>query len=260
MPADSIPPFSYPWCENPAYYEWTDSLTAQPAFLEGMTTDRVCTLPLSDTPWVGALCVGMLLVLLAVVCHGKRYILYRMKDFFETGRRFSAAGNFSASISVPLLCALLAVGCASVALTMVTRFPQAGYLPRPLGVRFICWFGLVAGWIVIKCLLYTTVNWVFFDRGFSAKWLSQFIFLTACAAFPIYIMAVCYLHALLSTPYMIFCMVILLILYEILLFYRLFAHFPLKFTVCVLNFAYLCTLEFIPLLAGGRFLSFLCEA
>lgn len=218
--------------------------------------------------WVSALSLLMLVALVAVVCRGRRYLAYRLRDFFTTGRHFAATGNRTAANTVPMLLTLLGVGCACLVI-MATRATAMdfGLTADWAGVNTahtadwagvntaLTWLALVVGALVGKVLLHLLGGWVFFDRTLLAKWLSHYLFLTAATALPLYPIALCHLRGLLGTGEVTICLLAVLILYEILLFYRLMVNFPQKWGVQLLVFAYLCTLEIQPLLLGWRFLA-----
>lgn len=199
----------------------------------------------------------LLLLLVACVCRGRSYLLYRLKDFFSAERSFASPGSTTAWPGAALICyTLLGVGCVSGALILAACFPHVAFAPGGAqGRQFLVWVALVVAVVVGKGGLHLLGGWVFFDRGMLSQWLSHYFLLTAVCALPLYPLAVCLLQGFVEAQGGAVWGGAVLILYEILLFYRLRMNFPWKGGAQMLIFVYLCTLEIPPLLIGWRFLA-----
>ena len=217
---------------------------------------------LGEEPWAVAICLLMLLALVAVAWRGRRYLVYRLRSIFAAERHFARMGDYTSAHTIPLLMVLLLVCCASIGLMHVERFQYVS-LPHLPGLltwqQWLLWTTAVAAILCLKSMLYALVGWTFLTKAARTAWMAAYILLTACCAFPFFVVCVCYLRGLFGIAEMTFCLLFVLILYEILLFYRLRKNFPAKIGGQVLAFLYLCTLEIAPLLIAQRFLSILSE-
>lgn len=214
--------------------------------------------PLGQEPWAAALCVLMGLVLVAALWRGRRYLAYRLRGLFTTERRFARTGDFTAARTIPLLVGLLVVGSIAAALLFAEQFPFVGVGQERWQLCLLC-MGLVAAGMCAKLAVYGLVGWTFLEKSMRRGWLGAYLLLTACMAVPMYVVCVANLRGLIGGAEVAVCLLFLLILYEIMLFYRLQSNFPKQFGIQVLVFLYFCTLEIAPLLAAGRFLSILRE-
>lgn len=213
---------------------------------------------LGQEPWAVGLCVLMGLVLVVALWRGRRYLAYRLRGLFTTERRFARTGDFTAARTIPLLVGLLLVGSVAAALLFVEQFPFVGGAMERWRLCLLC-VGLVAVGMCAKLAVYGLVGWTFLEKSMRRRWLGAYLLLTACMAVPMYVVCVANLRGLIGGAETSVCLLFLLILYEIMLFYRLQSNFPRQFGTQVLAFLYLCTLEIGPLLAAGRFLSTFSE-
>ena len=242
---------------------WTlsDSISVSPSERLGIAGQWRAQ-PVGEEPWAVVLCLLMLLGLVAVAWRGRRYLAYRLRSVFATERRFARTGDYTAARTIPLLMALLLVCCASIGLMHAERFQQVP-LPHLPGLltwqQWLLWTASAAAILCLKSMLYALVGWTFLSKATLTTWMAAYVLLTACCAFPFFVVCVCYLQGLFGTTEMTFCLLFVLILYEILLFYRLRMNFPAKIGGQVLAFLYFCTLEIAPLLLAQRFLSILSE-
>ncbi len=107
--------------------------------------------------------------------------------------------------------------------------------------------GAVLAYFALKFLAYTIVNWVFFDRKKNEQWLkSQLVLLSAAgiALFPIVLLMA---YSNLSVQSTVIYTLFVVILVELLAFYKAYHIFFGKPSVFVQTFLYLCALEIMPL-------------
>lgn len=216
------------------------------------------TVALGQEPWAIALCVLMGLVLVGALWRGRRYMVYRLRGLFASERRFAHTGDFTAARAVSLLTGLLLVGCASGALLLVACLPY-GVWTRESWSLWLLSLGALAGGLCLKVGAYGLVGWIFLPKDARRAWIGAYLLLTSCLSAPLFALCVLRMKGLMGTGEMAVCLLFLLILYEILLFYRLRGNFSRQIGGQALAFVYLCTLEIAPLLVAGRFLSILSE-
>ena len=115
-----------------------------------------------------------------------------------------------------------------------------------------------AGWLVLqlfvyaKSCLYSIVNFTFFDREPSRKWISGYLLMTSLTAFLFYPIALMDVFSHLSHEIVIWSAILVVVLYELLLFYKLIANFKVKKYGYMLIFLYFCSVELLPTLVFGH--------
>jgi len=113
--------------------------------------------------------------------------------------------------------------------------------------------GYVATYFLLKALLYTLVDWVFFDRKKNEQWMKSYLFLLSCvgvALFPA-IMLMTYFGFSLQAA-VVYALVVVIIA-KILSFYKSFIIFFRRNGTFLQIILYFCALEVVPLFAlwGG---------
>ena len=104
-------------------------------------------------------------------------------------------------------------------------------------------------YFVLKVLLYTVVNSVFFGSKKNRQWLKSFLFITSIEGvmlFPSVVMLAYFNMAIKNVAIYFF---LLLAIVKILTFYKSFIIFFRTNSVKLQNFLYFCTLEIIPMLS-----------
>ena len=99
-----------------------------------------------------------------------------------------------------------------------------------------------------KSVVYHIINSVFFHHEDNRKWQSAYYFLTSLTAYLLYPLALVFTFNKTSDSIIAFCLLFALILYKILLFYKLCTNFETKKSGFLLFFLYFCSVEIIPTL------------
>ena len=206
--------------------------------------------------WVIMGIVAMIVVLCLVLASHLDHITYRVKDFFSTKRKFSNVPQQTTVNELTMLMATAFVGCLSLSLHGFDQFKDQTLLRHNL--PDMRWLYLVLAaipliWFLLKALIYRLVNWVFFDRTHSRKWMESYYFLTAFFLGLMLPVAIAYLFTDISLVAVSNCILALLILYELLLLFKLITNFPTKLYGKMLIFLYFCTAEILPILIAGHF-------
>lgn len=210
--------------------------------------------PLNDV-WVMSLVLASFLALILLIGHQRKYIGKLSRKFFlPTNREEKAAQKTTGERALPLLASLTLVGTSGV---MFFAYLHSVYdLERS---RFYIWsvllacLGASAGYYLLRWLLYSFVNWVFFDRRQRSQWMGGFNLLMIYESVVVFILmtaAMFYHLPLYETGLAVAisygCLRILIILCTKRFF------FP-NFYGLLHLFVYLCTLEILPLLALWKF-------
>lgn len=108
--------------------------------------------------------------------------------------------------------------------------------------------------IYAKAILYYIINWIFFEPMKCRMWMSAYFFVISISALLIFALAL--IKIFLNTGHFcnMFFVTIVLVLYKILLFFKLNINFkPIGYGY-LLIFLYFCTLELIPVMLFINFL------
>jgi len=197
-------------------------------------------------------------VLAAILYRSRLYFISRIKDYFATKRQYSeeiTGDNSSESYNIFLLDSISAI---SISLIMFDIFADKLHFNPVLGIPY--WL-IGLGYVVImifvygKAWIYTIVNWVFFDSERRRDWIHAYFLVTSLTAFVFYPLALVDLFFENSTTIVIPCVIFMLVLYELLLFYKLNSNFKSKKYGFLLIFLYFCSVELMPAFVLWRILS-----
>jgi len=198
----------------------------------------------------------MLGVLVALLAKNREFLLYRFRDFLTNERRFSNAAMMTDASELPQTLVLLVITCCSFSFIFHDFLAKIPSVAQWLGESFHLYaviFALMLLFILSKAFLYKVVNWVFFPSAKNQKWMSSYFFLTSMTSFVVFLVAALYMFVNISYLEVAICLLVLLFLYELLLFYKLNVNFQAKKYGQLLIFLYFCAVEIVPLLAIWHF-------
>ncbi|WP_288317612.1 DUF4271 domain-containing protein [Xylanibacter caecicola] len=109
-------------------------------------------------------------------------------------------------------------------------------------------FGSFSAYFIIKMMLQTFVNWVFFDSRSSSRWFNSSLFITSAESIAIFPLVMLMSYFDLSTQNAVTYMAIVIISVKILSFYKCLIIFFKRNAVFSQIFLYFCALEIMPLL------------
>lgn len=199
--------------------------------------------------------VAMFIALSLILYNSKEMIAFRFRNFFTTKRVYSIENVNDNQREVFRILVATTVGAFSLGvilyhcLSLHITFPS--YLEKPHWVLGISG-GLFLLLLYVRALVYTLVNWVFFDNESQHRWNVGYFLLVSLTSYAFYVLAVAavYLHLHVVTVTICLCFVVLL--YEMLHIYKLFANFKFKSYGVLLIFLYFCTVEMLPMMLLWR--------
>lgn len=197
----------------------------------------------------------MFFILAAILYRSRNVLWHRLKDFFTTKRTYTdddTEGNSDEAIHVFLLISISAISLSCMFLD--DRIALSSFLPVT-GIPYWLFgagFVMCMAFIYFKAWLYLLVNWVFFDRDSSQRWIVGYLLLTALTAFLFYPLALLDVFAHIRHEIVIGGAILVGVLYEFMLFYKLIANFRVKKYGYMLIFLYFCTVELLPTLVFGH--------
>lgn len=206
--------------------------------------------------WIILSVVAMMVVLGLVVTGNLNYLAYRIKDFFSSERKFSNITQQTTVGEMTTLVVTTLIGCISLSLIGHDLYSDSAFVSHTQGTPWLSYLLLASVplvWMMWKSAVYTLVNWVFFDRNRSRKWMDSYYFLTSLFLGLMLPVAVLFLFTGMTSFEVSNCLLMMLILYETLLFFKMIANFQTKKYGKVLIFLYFCTAEILPLLVAGHF-------
>ena len=213
--------------------------------------------PLNDA-WVMALVLLCFLILFLTIGHQRKYIGNLSRKFFlPTNKEEKPGQKTSGERSLPFLTTLALICTSGVMLFGYAHcvYDLSGSIYYIWSVLLLC-LGAIAGYHLLRWLLYSFANWVFFDPRQRTEWMGGFSLLLVYEAVVTYVLmcvVMFYQLPLQETG------LVVAICYGLLRFlfipYTKRIFFP-DFYGFLHLFAYLCTLEILPLLALYRFCMF----
>jgi len=203
-----------------------------------------------DDYMVGVMALMFFIIAIIYFCHSVR-LNYRIKDFFTSKRLFSGdirTDNAMESLNVFLLTLISAM---SLSIIYFDDIITKSHLPIGSSRQYILYvagIGLILLFIYTKIWIYALVNWVFFDPEQNKKWTKGYLLLTTLTAFLFYPLALIDIYAKINSNIVISCTLLIVLLYECLLFYKQIINFKVKKYGYLLNILYFCSVELLPLL------------
>ena len=205
-------------------------------------------MPCNDDYIVGGVAVMFFVLVLTFFFQHSAYP-YRLKQFFSNKRLYiDDGGNENSGEAIS---AFLLTSISALCVTLIFFDNMAGVhgFDTALGVPYwIIAAGYVACMLVVyaKAMLYGLVNWVFFSREESKRWTSGYFLVTSLTAFPLFLVTLLYLFYPNSQNLITGCVIFTIILYELLLLYKLFINFKTKNHIILPLFLYFCSVELMP--------------
>ena len=211
-------------------------------------------MPCNDNFVVGGVAV-MFLVLVLFMFFQRSLYPYRLKEFFSNKRLYIEEGVTENSGGV--ISAFLLTSISVLCLTLIFFDDMASLhgFDTALGVPYwIFAVGYVVCMLIVyaKALLYGIVNWVFFSHEESKRWMNGYFLVTSLTAVPLYLATLLYLFYPDSRNVVTVCVIFTIILYELLLLYKLFVNFKTKEYGYLPLFLYFCSVELMPAIVIWR--------
>lgn len=216
----------------------------------------------NDDILVGGVAV-MFFIMASIVFRSRMTIVYRIKEFFTSKRKYSDELMNENSSEATIGFILTAISAMSLSLVYFDHLADKFQFNSVLGVPYwVFAVGIVAFMLFVyaKAWFYSIVNWVFFDKESRKAWMLGYLFLTGLTSFlffPISLVVIFYEDSFgIATQIAI----LVGVLYEVMLLFKLFANFKTKKYGSVLLFLYFCSVELIPALVLWNVLSWLTNS
>ena len=200
------------------------------------------------------LCFALAMIAASMSSH---FIVRQIKSLFHMPNRRSMVAETAYEVRFQLFLVLQTALLFSIAYYLFTRSQsdRTYILDSQLAIVGI-YLAVFLGYFLLKHLLYSLVNWVFFDRKRNLKWSRLCLFLTSAEGvliFPVVLLLI-YFH--LATQYTMIYVAFVIVFIKILTFYQGFVIFFKRTGASLQIILYFCALELMPLTALVGILTF----
>ena len=113
----------------------------------------------------------------------------------------------------------------------------------------VIYLGMVVGYLLVKCLLYTIVNLVFFDGKRNEQWIKSILFIISIEGVLLFPAVILQAYFDISVKNVVFYFTTVLIIVKFLTFHKSYIIFFRQNVFRLQIILYFCALEMIPLLA-----------
>jgi hypothetical protein len=199
---------------------------------------------------------GLLLVLFIMAfiafANSWRFITRQAKNFFYVPRSEAVTAITETSGEIRFQIFLVLLSC------LLLSILQFFYTRHYIGDTFILssqyqliaiYFGMYAAYFVLKAVLYTFVNSVFFDSKKNVHWMKALLFITSTEGVLLFPVVLLQVYFDLSMQNVVIYFIVVLVLVKMLAFYKCYIIFFRQIGVFLQIILYFCALEIIPLAA-----------
>ena len=239
----------------PIYYEKTffsNSLqqAGNISTIYGMPGDPV-PYTLHNDHAMTSLLLGSFILTLVLLANIRTFVVHQLKTFFYIPRTDYA---FMPETSGELRCQMFLTAQTCLLLAVLQFF----FTQQFIGTTFILhsdymligiYFAILVGYFLFRALLYTFVNWVFFDTRKNVQWIKTLLFITSIEGVVLFPLILLMVYFNLPTESVILYFAIALILTKLLTIYKCYTIFFRRIGGYLQIILYFCALEIVPLAA-----------
>jgi hypothetical protein len=199
---------------------------------------------------ITSLLLGCFILAMIAFAQSRKFITRQAKNFFYAQRystttitETSGELHFQAFLVVQT-CLLLSLQFFFYLRTFVTdTFIIEQY--QMIGI----FTAVIAGYFLIKLLLYAFSGWVLFDKKQNIQWLASFLFLISIEGVALFPMVIVQAYFSVPMKYAFIYTLVVLLLFKILTFYKTYLIFFRRKDAILQIILYFCALEIIPMLS-----------
>ncbi|MCR5131922.1 MAG: DUF4271 domain-containing protein [Prevotella sp.] len=199
---------------------------------------------------VTGLLLGCFILAMIALAKSREFILRQAKSFFHVQRGTTTeitetSGEIWVQLGLVIqTCLLFAITYFLYVRTYVTdTFTIEQY--QIIGL----FTAVIAGYCLVKALLYWMVDSVFFDSRAHDQWMKSYLFILSLEGVLMFPLVMLLAYFDLAIPSAVIYVAIVIIFVKMLTFYRLFIIFFREKSFFLQNILYLCALEVVPLAA-----------
>lgn len=203
----------------------------------------------NDNVVAGTLLVCFALAMIASSM-SSNFIVRQIKSLFHRPYRSNNVGETNHEIRFQTFLVVQTALLLSITYYLFTRPAKSSnyIIDSPLLAVGI-FLGIFLGYFLLKKILYSIVNWVYFDRNSNQKWSQLTLFLVSTEGVLIFPAVLLMIYFGLSVQYTLIYVATIIGLTKLLLFYQGYVIFFKRTAASLQIILYFCTLELMPLMA-----------
>ena len=203
----------------------------------------------NDDTVAGALLVCFALAMLAASM-SRNFILRQLKSLFHLPYRRTNVGETAYEVRFQLFLVVQTALLFSITYYLYNRsLTGDSYILDSHLLVVGIYFAIFLGYFLIRYLLYSVVNWVYFPRRSNIQWAQFRLFLTSVEGVLLFPGVLLLIYFGIPIEYALIYVAIVVILTKILTFYQGFVIFFKRTNVSLQIILYFCALELMPLTA-----------
>ena len=203
---------------------------------------------IAGDPIVTSILLFCFMIAAVAIAQAGNFLQRQLKNFFRTQREGTTVVTETSS-ELRFQFFLVAQTC--LLLALIVFISSRDFAKESFSIAHYQILGLFtaifAVYFIVKFLLYSVVNWVFFDKKKNIQWMKSFLFMIATEGilfFPV-VLLFAYFH--LSDSIAAVYTLTVIILAKILSFYKTYLIFFSRSAAILQSFLYFCALELMPL-------------
>jgi hypothetical protein len=198
-----------------------------------------------------SLLLGCFLLAVYSIANARSFITRQLRTLFYVHREGTTEFTETA---VELRFQIFLVVLSCILLSLLSYFYTIHYISETFSLQsdyqlIGIYFAIFVAYFLLKALLYTIVNNVFFDGKRNIQWLKSFLFISSVEGVLSFPAVVIREYLDISIENVVIYFVILFSIVKILTFYKAYTIFFRTNVVKLQIFLYFCTLEIIPVLS-----------
>ena len=211
----------------------------------------------ADDNAVGLCMLALFFLLSLVLSRSGSVLLIRLQSFFKSKRTYTDERYTDNTRERLSTLALIFICCMSLSAVWFNPVAEQGEgFPCATVWLYAIGCGAMMALLLAKICAYGVVNWIFFNNEANKKWTSSYLYLTSLTALIFYPAALVCTYAPQTRQVVTGVVILMLAVYEAMLFYKLIINFRMKKYSYVLIILYFCSVEMVPALAIWRLASY----
>ena len=200
---------------------------------------------------ITSILLGSFILAVLAFTNARSFISRQAKNFFYASREgFTEVTETSSELRFQTYLVFLAC----LLISLLYYFYTINYVGDTFVLQsdyhlIAIYLGMAVAYFLVKMLLYTLVNLVFFDSKRNVQWLKSFLFLTSVEGVLLFPAVLLLAYFDVSVENVLKYLLIVLVVVKLLTIYKCFLIFFKQNVVKLQIILYFCTLEMIPLLA-----------
>ncbi len=197
---------------------------------------------------ISSILIGCFVLAMVSIAKSGNFIQRQLKSFFHTQREGTTViTETSSELRFQLFLLLQTALLLALILFIFDKSVAGDVFTLPQYAHIGIFMGIITLYFAAKLMLYSMVNWVFFDRKKNEQWIKSQLVLLSGLGIVLYPIVLLMAYFNLRIHSVVICSCSAVILVKLLAFYKAYLIFFRKSTAIVQSFLYFCALEVMPL-------------